>query len=81
MVVLGGYYAKWGKSDREGQILYDLTHIWSLKNKLVNIGKKEQTDRYRKQTSIENKLVVASGGEGRREGQVWDMGWGANYYL
>ena len=51
MVVLGGYYAKWGKSDREGQILYDLTHIWSLKNKLVNIGKKEQTDRYRKQTS------------------------------
>ena len=55
--------------------------MWSLKNKLVNIGKKEQTDRYRKQTSVQNKLVVASGGEGRREGQAWDMGWGANYYL
>ena len=40
----------------------------SLKTKLVNIGKKEQTDRDRKQTS------VASGGEGRRERQAWDMG-------
>ena len=27
-----GYYAKWNKSDRERQILYDLTYMWKLKN-------------------------------------------------
>ena len=25
------YFAKWDKSDRERQILYDLTHMWNLK--------------------------------------------------
>ena len=34
---LGGYYAKWNKSDRERQILYDITYMrkymWNLKNK------------------------------------------------
>ena len=29
---LGGHYAKWNKSDRERQILYDITHMWNLKN-------------------------------------------------
>ena len=29
---LGGYYAKWNKSDRERQILYDITYTWNLKN-------------------------------------------------
>ena len=29
---LGGHYAKWNKSDRERQILYDVTHMWGLKN-------------------------------------------------
>ena len=29
----GVYYAKPDKSVREGQILYDFTHIWNLKNK------------------------------------------------
>ena len=29
---LGGYYAKWNKSDRETQILYDSTYMWNLKN-------------------------------------------------
>ena len=29
---LGGHYAKWNKSDRERQILYDLTYMWNLKN-------------------------------------------------
>ena len=28
-----GYYAKWNKSDRERQILYDFTYMWNLKNK------------------------------------------------
>ena len=26
-------YAKWSKSDREKQILYDSTYMWSLENK------------------------------------------------
>ena len=30
---LGGHYAKWNKSDRERQILYDITYMWNLKNK------------------------------------------------
>ena len=31
----GGYYssAKWNKSDREKQILYDFTYMWNPKNK------------------------------------------------
>ena len=27
-----GYYAKWNKSERERQMLYDLTYMWNLKN-------------------------------------------------
>ena len=27
-----GYYTKWNKSDRERQILYDFTYMFSLKN-------------------------------------------------
>ena len=56
---LGGYYAKWNKSDRERKIFYDITHTWNLKkyNKLVNITKKKQTHRYRelRVTSMERK--------------------------
>ena len=29
---LGGYYAKWNKSDKERQILYDIAYMWTLKN-------------------------------------------------
>ena len=29
---LGGYYARWNKSDRERQIQYDITYMWNLKN-------------------------------------------------
>jgi len=49
---LGGYYAKWNKSDRERKVFYDITHMWNLKkyNKLVNITKKKQTHRDREQT-------------------------------
>ena len=32
MIGLGGYYAKWNKSDRERQILYDVTYMENLKN-------------------------------------------------
>ena len=49
---LGGYYARWNKSDREKQILHDITYVESKKHdKLVNIIKKKQTHRYREQTS------------------------------
>ena len=27
------YYAKWNKSGRERQTLYDFTYMWNLKNK------------------------------------------------
>ena len=30
---LGGHGAKWNKSDRERQILYDITYLWNLKKK------------------------------------------------
>ena len=29
---LGGHCAKWNKSDRERQTLYDITYMWNLKN-------------------------------------------------
>ena len=29
---LGGHYAKRNKSDRERSILYDIAHMWNLKN-------------------------------------------------
>ena len=37
---LEGQYAKWNKSDRERQILYDIAIDRILKKKLVNITKK-----------------------------------------
>ena len=44
-----GYYAKWNKSDRERQLQYDFTYMWSKKqNKWTNIRQK-QTYRYREQ--------------------------------
>ena len=45
--------------------MYDITYIWNLKkyNKLVNITKKKETNRYREQTSGYH------WGEGREEGQ------------
>ena len=36
-----GHYAKWNKSDRERQILYDFTYVWNLKNK-TNITEEKQ---------------------------------------
>ena len=50
---MGGHYAKWNKSDRERQILYDMTNMWNLKkyNKTENITKKKQTHKYREWTS------------------------------
>ena len=49
----GGYYSKWNKSDRERQMLYDITYMWNLKNKtkLVSIMKRQDRFRYCKPTS------------------------------
>ena len=44
------------------QILYDLTYMLNIKNKLVNITKKKQTHRYKEQTS------------GYERGQGWGKG-------
>ena len=57
---LGGYYAKWNKSDREGQMQYDFTYIWNLKDKTTNHQNK--TYRYREQ------IGGCQKGEGGRNG-------------
>ena len=49
-----GHYAKWNKSDREIQTLYDFTYMWNPKNR---------TNEYTKQNrnrliDTENKMVV-----------------------
>ena len=48
---LGGHCAKWNKSDKERQILNDITYMWNLKkyNKLVNITEKEVYSPYKEQ--------------------------------
>ena len=48
-----GYCAKWNQSDRERQILYDLTYMWNLKK-----NKNKKTELIR---AAENRLVVARG--------------------
>ena len=40
-------YAKGKQSDKERQILYDLTYMWSLKNKTNEQTKQKQTDRHK----------------------------------
>ena len=40
----GGYYAKWNKSDRERQILYDITYMWNLKTQQTSEYKKKEAD-------------------------------------
>ena len=45
------HHTKWGKSERERQIPYDITYMWYLKyatNELIY--KTKQTHRHRKQT-------------------------------
>ena len=64
---LGGHYAKWNKSDKD-KLWYHLYRESKKYNKLVNITKKQQTHRYREQTS------GYQWREGSREGQY--SGWG-----
>ena len=48
---VGGHYAKWNKSDREKQTLYDITLELKKSTTNRNITKGKQTRRYRKQIS------------------------------
>ena len=44
-----GDYAKWNKSDRERQILYDLSYMWNLnKNKKAKLIDREQIGGYQR---------------------------------
>ena len=47
-----GYYVKYNEADRERQILYNFICVWDLKkqNKLANITKQKQNQRFREQT-------------------------------
>ena len=55
--------------------MYDITYMWNLKNKLVNITKQKQTYRHRKVASI-NK-----GREKRREGEYCGRGLRTDYHI
>ena len=44
-------HTKWSKSDREGEILYDIPYMWNLKRNGTNeLTYKAETHRFRKQT-------------------------------
>ena len=38
------YHTKWSKSDREREILYDITYMWNLKNSANELIYKTETD-------------------------------------
>ena len=64
MDATGDYHTKWGKSERERQIPYDITYMWSLK-----YGTNEHIYKTEIDSDIENRLVAAKGrrGGGREE--------------
>ena len=48
-----GYHTKWSKSDKEREILYDITHMWNLILKMIQMNlftKQKQIHRFQKQT-------------------------------
>ena len=60
------------KSDRERQILYDITFLWNLKNNTwIYVQKRNRS------TDIENKFTVTMG---EREGKRNKLKYGANRY-
>ena len=60
------YHTKWSKSERERQILYDITYILSLKYDTNELTYETETD-----SQIENRLVVVGAREKEGLG-VWD---------
>lgn len=55
------YYAKWNKSYRERQILYNFTYAWNLKTEAINPG-------------MEKKLVAAREEEYEKVGKIREGG-------
>ena len=64
MDATGDYHTKLGESERERQIPYDITYMWSLK-----YGANERIYKTEIDSDIENRLVAAKGrrGGGREE--------------
>ena len=75
----GGYYSKWNKSDRERQMLYDITYMWNLKKKTSEYNEKP------KQTQIQRTPVVTSGeteqGRGSIGVEVQTIGYKISYMV
>ena len=46
------YYIQWSKSDRERQILYDITYMWNLKNNTNESIYKIETDSQTLKTNL-----------------------------
>lgn len=67
------HYVKWNKSVRERKIPYDFTHMQNLRNKQAK-GRKEGEKQTKKQSTLENKLMVIRGEVGGRMGQLGDGG-------
>ena len=69
---------KWSKSDRERQIPYDITYMWSLKYDTNQLIYKTETDSQNRRTDLW--LLGEWGAEG--EGWVGSLGSAdANYYI
>ena len=65
-----GHPSKWSKSDREGEISYEITHMWPLKYHMNIFTKQKQTHRHKWQTHRHRQTCAKETG---REGVgVWD---------
>ena len=51
-------HTEWSKSDREGEILYDIPHVWNVKR---NDANEFNLQNRKKLTGLGNKLMVAGG--------------------
>ena len=54
------YHTKWSKSDRERQILYDITYMWDLKKKCYR-----HLQNRNRPTDVEKKFMVTKGERGK----------------
>ena len=72
---LGGHYDKWNKSDRERQILYDITYMWNLENTTNQwIKQKRSWLTHKEQTS------GYQWGEGRGRSNIGSLGLTYTHY-
>ena len=67
----GDYHTKWGKSERERQILYDIAYMQNLKKKMI------QTNLFTKQKQTHRLREWTYGYQGGRVGkrgrlEIWD---------